>query len=120
MNFGVAGLEGSSAVPLSLSFHPCVDAVALLLYCLPIPFHSLLAIADTVDSSEGVLQWIDDEELLKLDLWEGDRIFIPWLEQPGFFSGKFVYQAGKLVEHRAVFYDQPLESYNREYVERRD
>ena len=73
-----------------------------------------------IDSNEGVLQWIDDEELLNLELWEGDRIFIPWLEQPSFFSGKFVYQAGKLVEHKAVFYDQPLESYNREYVERRD
>jgi hypothetical protein len=42
------------------------------------------------------------------------------LEQPSFFSGKFVYQAGKLVEHKAVFYDQPLESYNREYAEGRE
>jgi 8-oxo-dGTP diphosphatase len=63
-----------------------------------------------IDSNEGVLKWIEDEQLLDLDLWEGDRIFIPWLEQPGFFSGKFVYQDGKLIEHSAVFYDSPMEN----------
>jgi 8-oxo-dGTP diphosphatase len=58
-----------------------------------------------VESSEGYLKWIDDSELLSLPLWEGDRIFIPWLERPGFFSACFVYKANKLVEHSVVFYD---------------
>jgi 8-oxo-dGTP diphosphatase len=52
-----------------------------------------------IESEEGYLEWIPDEKLLKLPLWEGDLIFIPWLDQPGFFSGKFVYQDGKLVSH---------------------
>jgi 8-oxo-dGTP diphosphatase len=60
---------------------------------------------ELIDSNEGDLEWIQDEHLLKLELWEGDRIFIPWLEQPGFFSGKFVYRAGKLIDHSAVFHD---------------
>lgn len=59
-----------------------------------------------IDSNEGVLKWIDDQRLLELDLWEGDRIFLHWLEKPGFFSGKFVYQSGKLVEHSLLIYDQ--------------
>jgi 8-oxo-dGTP diphosphatase len=58
-----------------------------------------------IESPEGNLQWIDDSQLLKLNLWEGDRIFLPWLERPGFFSGKFVYQNGALVDHSAAFYD---------------
>jgi 8-oxo-dGTP diphosphatase len=58
-----------------------------------------------IDSEEGFLRWIADEELLNLDLWEGDRIFIPWLERPGFFSGKFAYREGRLVEHSEVYYD---------------
>jgi 8-oxo-dGTP diphosphatase len=62
-----------------------------------------------IDSAEGVLKWVDDDQLLNLDLWAGDYIFLPWLEQPGFFSGKFVYQSGKLVDHSVVFYDSPLE-----------
>ena len=65
-----------------------------------------------IDSNEGILEWIDDELLLELDLWQGDRFFIPWLEQPGFFSGKFIYQTGLLVEHSVVFYDRPVENYN--------
>lgn len=58
-----------------------------------------------IDSEEGILQWIADEELLNLDLWEGDRIFIPWLDRPGFFSGKFIYRQGRLIEYSEVYYE---------------
>jgi 8-oxo-dGTP diphosphatase len=57
-----------------------------------------------IDSPEGQLKWIPNDELLDLSLWPGDRIFIPWLDDSGFFSGKFVYQAGELVEHDVIFY----------------
>lgn len=57
------------------------------------------------DSPEGVLRWVDDERLLDLELWEGDRIFLPWLARPGFFSGKFVYQNGRLVDHSVTFHE---------------
>jgi 8-oxo-dGTP diphosphatase len=57
-----------------------------------------------IDSNEGVLAWIDDDKLLDLNLWPGDRIFIPWLDQPAFFSGQFVYRDGVLQEHHVVFY----------------
>ncbi|MEM7133252.1 MAG: 8-oxo-dGTP diphosphatase [Chloroflexota bacterium] len=59
---------------------------------------------ELIDSDEGVLAWIDDDELLDLHLWAGDKIFIPWLEQDAFFSGTFEYSDGKLVDHRVVFY----------------
>ena len=57
------------------------------------------------ESSEGYIHWIDDSDLLELELWEGDRIFLPWLEKPGFFSGKFVYKEGVLKEHEVVRYN---------------
>jgi 8-oxo-dGTP diphosphatase len=60
---------------------------------------------DLIDSPEGILKWIPNEKLLELNLWEGDRIFIPWLDQPGFFSGKFIYENGVLTSHSVVFYD---------------
>lgn len=56
------------------------------------------------DSQEGYLQWIDDSKLLDLNLWEGDRIFLPWLDQPELFSGKFIYKDGRLVEHSLSLY----------------
>lgn len=59
---------------------------------------------ELVNSPEGDLAWIADEKLMDLNLWEGDRIFLPWLNQAGYFSGKFVYQEGKLISHSVVFY----------------
>jgi 8-oxo-dGTP diphosphatase len=57
-----------------------------------------------INSPEGELRWIDNSKLLDLNLWEGDRIFLPWLDRPGIFSGKFTYKEGKLIEHQAAFY----------------
>ena len=57
-----------------------------------------------IDSNEGDLAWIDDDKLLDLPLWDGDRIFIPWLDGDRFFSAKFVYVDGRFVEHDVVFY----------------
>lgn len=62
---------------------------------------------ELIDSPEGVLAWIDNVHLLELNLWEGDLIFLPWLDQPGMFSGKFVYLDGRLVSHEEVFYHTP-------------
>ena len=58
-----------------------------------------------IDSPEGVLRWIDNQELLDLELWEGDRTFLPWLERSGIFSAKFVYNGGRLSHHEVVFYE---------------
>ena len=68
-------------------------------------FVGMIIEGSLIESPEGMLQWIDDSKLTELNLWEGDRTFLPWLERPGFFSGKFVYQDGALVDHSAVFYD---------------
>jgi 8-oxo-dGTP diphosphatase len=59
---------------------------------------------ELIDSSEGNLRWVPDGELLSLNLWEGDRIFLPWLDQPGVFSAKFIYEHAKLVAYQVVFY----------------
>ncbi|CAN5804758.1 hypothetical protein BH10CHL1_BH10CHL1_13220 [soil metagenome] len=59
---------------------------------------------ELIDSNEGVLRWIDDNQLFGLNLWEGDKIFLKWLEQEKFFSGQFIYKDGALREHSVVFY----------------
>ena len=59
---------------------------------------------DLIESPEGNLAWIPDEELPRLNVWEGDRIFLPWLGQDRFFSGKFVYKDGTLRNHQVIFY----------------
>lgn len=53
---------------------------------------------------EGDLEWVPDAKIAGLPLWEGDRVFLPWLEQEKFFSGKFVYRDGRLASHEETFY----------------
>ena len=47
---------------------------------------------------EGVLEWVDQESVLKLNLWEGDKIFFRLLnEKRPFFSLKLSYRENRLV-----------------------
>lgn len=55
-------------------------------------------------SAEGQLQWIDDADVLTLNVWEGDRVFWAWLERPQFFSATFRYQQGVFQDYDVVFY----------------
>jgi 8-oxo-dGTP diphosphatase len=57
-----------------------------------------------IDPPEGRLAWIEDERLLELPLWEGDHLFLEWLQAGRFFSARFVYKDGRLIEHDVVFY----------------
>jgi 8-oxo-dGTP diphosphatase len=59
---------------------------------------------EMIDSREGILKWIENDKLLDLPLWEGDLIFLPLLDKPGFFSGKFVYREGRLVSQKVTVY----------------
>lgn len=59
---------------------------------------------ELIDSPEGHLEWIDDEKLFQLNLWDGDKIFIPWLIQEKFFSAKFNYDNGKFIDYTVEFY----------------
>lgn len=53
---------------------------------------------------EGDLFWIEDHDLMKLPLWDGDRIFMKWLDGSRFFSGKFVYSTSGFESYSVVFY----------------
>ncbi|MCA9497241.1 MAG: 8-oxo-dGTP diphosphatase [Nanoarchaeota archaeon] len=47
--------------------------------------------------NEGNLEWVEDEKLLDLNLWEGDKIFLPLMEKSSFFVGKLIYENKKLI-----------------------
>ena len=59
---------------------------------------------ELIDSTEGRLEWISNEKLTKINLWDGDKIFIPWLFREKFFSAKFNYMDGNFVDYSVVFY----------------
>lgn len=57
-----------------------------------------------IDSPEGNLEWIPNDKLTEINLWEGDKIFIEWLFQDKFFSAKFNYDNGVFKDYSVYFY----------------
>jgi len=56
-------------------------------------------------TEEGELHWIDDDKVLELNVFDGDRVFIPWLSKDRLFSAKFSYEHGVFKDYEVVFYD---------------
>lgn len=44
--------------------------------------------------SEGELHWVPSTDLLKLNLWPGDRHFLPWVMKGTPFMGTLCYKGG--------------------------
>lgn len=56
--------------------------------------------------NEGELKWVGKNQILDLNTWEGDRIFLERiLRDTGFFTLKVVYEGDKLVENKVVQYE---------------
>ena len=51
------------------------------------------------NTPEGNLEWIAKDKLLELNLWEGDRYFLPKVLSGGKFLGKLKYVDGRLVDY---------------------
>lgn len=58
-------------------------------------------------SEEGSLHWIKSDDLLSLNLWEGDRHFIPWVLEEKSFLGTFWYREQKLDRYWLVPFSSP-------------
>jgi 8-oxo-dGTP diphosphatase len=59
---------------------------------------------ELIDSPEGRLEWIPDEEVSNLNLWQSDHIFMPWLEDGKFFSAKFEYEGDVMKSYDVTFH----------------
>lgn len=59
---------------------------------------------ELIESPEGQLEWVPDENLKSLNLWESDQIFFPWLENEKFFSAKFEYEGDVMKGYDVAFH----------------
>jgi 8-oxo-dGTP diphosphatase len=59
---------------------------------------------ELIDSNEGQLEWIPSDKVTDLNLWDGDVIFLEWLNKDKFFSAKFVYEKGLFKNYTVNFY----------------
>ena len=53
---------------------------------------------------EGVLSWVDDQDISSLPMWEGDRYFDEWLSSPLFTEAKLTYQGDQLIDTKKNHY----------------
>ncbi len=64
--------------------------------------HVFTAKADSEEftpCNEGTLRWVNKEDILSLNLWEGDKVFLKLLEEDKpFFSLKLIYKGDDLVK----------------------
>lgn len=53
-----------------------------------------------IECNEGDLQWVNKDEVTKLNTWEGDKIFIEKMQKDkNFFTVKFEYDGDKLLRY---------------------
>ena len=53
-----------------------------------------------IECNEGDLEWVEKSQIDKLNLWEGDKIFLNKLaKDSNFFTLKLEYDNDKLVNH---------------------
>lgn len=58
---------------------------------------------EPIECNEGVLEWVDIEDVWKLNLWEGDKIFFRLMdENEPFFSLKLVYNLNGQLTYAAL------------------
>ena len=67
---------------------------------------------EPIPCNEGILEWVDIEDVWKLNLWEGDKIFFRLLDEKiPFFSLKLVYNLQGQLES-AVLNSKPMEMFD--------
>lgn len=59
---------------------------------------------EIIECDEGILKWIPNEDLLDLEMSQGDKLFLTWLEDIELFSAKFIYKEDELVDYSMIQY----------------
>jgi 8-oxo-dGTP diphosphatase len=67
-------------------------------------FESDSFVGEIQESNEGELHWINDHEIEKLNLWEGDHLFLNWMKGEKIFSAKIFYKGDRYIKHEVFFY----------------
>lgn len=56
------------------------------------------------ECNEGILQWIDNEDIASLPMWAGDYHFFEWIKDDRIHSAKIVYDNDQVVEYEEYIY----------------
>lgn len=56
------------------------------------------------ECDEGVLKWVDDNQIFNLPMWEGDYHFFDWIQDNHFHSAKIFYKNDQVIEYKESIY----------------
>ena len=56
------------------------------------------------DCPEGRLLWVDNDKVMDLNMWDGDRVFLEWVATKKVFNAKIEYKEGILDKDHVDFY----------------
>ena len=56
------------------------------------------------DCPEGRLLWVDNDKVMDLNMWDGDRVFLEWVATKKVFNAKIEYKDGELKKYNVDFY----------------
>ena len=56
------------------------------------------------DCPEGRLIWVDNDKVMDLNMWDGDRVFLEWVATKKVFNAKIEYKDGILDKYHVDFY----------------
>lgn len=56
------------------------------------------------DCQEGRLLWVDNDKVMDLNMWDGDRVFLEWVATKKVFNAKIEYEYGELKRYNVDFY----------------
>lgn len=56
------------------------------------------------DCPEGRLLWVDNDKVMDLNMWDGDRVFLEWVATKNVFNAKIEYKEGILDKYHVDFY----------------
>lgn len=59
---------------------------------------------ELINCTEGDLKWIDNDQILNLNLNDWDKYFLPLLDQKGVFCAKITYENWKAIDHKIDIY----------------
>ena len=57
---------------------------------------------EIIECNEGNLEWIDNEKVDELNMWPGDRIYLKWMREKGFFVAKIEYNLDETIKEYSI------------------
>ena len=55
------------------------------------------------DCPEGRLLWVDNDKVMDLNMWDGDRVFLEWVATKKVFNAKIEYEDGELKRYCLLY-----------------